>query len=64
MASCRVGTEMLWLVTLLLLLSVCPSHALNLDDRSPTIVRSGVEAMEDGFGWAIAQHELTNGTNM
>jgi len=62
MSSQFVVMEMLWLLTLLM--SMCPSHALNLDELSPTVVRSGVLDEGVGFGWSMAQHRLSNNTNM
>lgn len=53
----------------LLLLSCLLSHAVwgyNFDTLVPTIVSSGIDISQgtDGFGFSLAQHELSDGTKM
>ena len=61
MSGQHVAVALLW--QLIALLHTCPSHALNLDDLSPTIVQSGVAGSEEvGFGWSVAQHRFSDNT--
>lgn len=53
----------------LLLLSCLLPHAVwsyNFDILVPTVVSSGIDTSQgtDGFGFSVAQHELSDGTKM